>query len=172
MQESIYFASLTHLMKLIIQETFGETNHSDGVDPFWSLFSMSCPSPQSKFPEDRSSTVTFSDDTKVVTIECMKEDQTNREAIWYTAEEARRMRREYHRMEKDERENNPNATASRNRARKQSRYVVFCEHANQILEHGYLCDTERIALEYEKACKQSRILAIARAQFNAAAILE
>lgn len=126
------------------------------------------------FQESRSSSVTFSDTAEVVTVECIEANQHNREEIWYSAEELREMKEEYYRLEKDKRNNEPRVSSSSPRSsrsctRKESRYIVLCEHANQILEYGYIWDTERLALEYKRASEQSKILALARGHFNAAA---
>jgi len=130
------------------------------------------------FQESRSSSVAFSDTPEVVTVECIEENQHNRDnEIGYSAEELREMKEEYYRLGKDKRNNEPRVSSSSPRSsrsctRKESRYIVLCEHANQILEYGYIWDTERLALAYKRASEPSKILALARGQFNAADIIE
>ncbi|KAL3910527.1 MAG: hypothetical protein SGARI_002079, partial [Bacillariaceae sp.] len=51
--------------------------------------------------------------------------------------------------------------------RKHCRDVVFSEHANQILEYGYICDTERLALEYKLAAESSKRVALQQGHLDA-----
>jgi hypothetical protein len=126
----------------------------------------------------RSSLVTFSDASRV--LEYIQHDKP-RDQLWYSSEELSQIKEEC--KEDAKRRRATRAEPERGlehfvqkgsprypSRRKHSRDVVFTEHANQILEYGYLCDEERIACAYRKVAEKSRIQAIARGFSDAEAV--
>mmetsp|Transcript_25939 Transcript_25939/g.42512 ORF Transcript_25939/g.42512 Transcript_25939/m.42512 type:complete len:187 (+) Transcript_25939:107-667(+) len=117
----------------------------------------------------RTSSVSFSDETEVQ--EFLK-TENQRQEIWYTAEELSEIRHQC----KLEAQRTITSTGNIERGlenmiprgsqspsdKKYSREIVFSENANQILEYGYLCDTERLAHEYKQATEASKIQALVR----------
>lgn len=125
-----------------------------------------------------SSLVTFSDASRV--LEYMQRDKA-RDQLWYSPEELSRIKEE---CKEDARRILATRSAPERglehfvprgsprfpSRRKHSRDVVFTEHANQILEYGYLCDEERIACVYRKVAEKSRRQALARGFSDAEAV--
>jgi hypothetical protein len=114
--------------------------------------------------------VTFSDASRVLEYHQLEK---GREQLWYSSEELSRIKEECKEDAKRIREARatperglehfvPRGSHRSPSRKKHSRDVVFTEHANQILEYGYLCDDERIAYAYRKVAEKSKRQALAR----------
>ncbi len=122
--------------------------------------------------------MTFSDASRV--LEYIQRDKA-RDQLWYSSEELSRIKEECKEDAKRIREARaaperglehfvPRGSPRFPSLKKHSRDVVFTEHANQILEYGYLCDEERIACAYRKVAEKSRRQALARGFSDAEAV--
>ena len=140
----------------------------------------------------RRSSVSFDGATEV--IEFLKLNEGDRENVWYNKKELSEIKQECRRLaqqaseasievEEGEtqrglehlmiststgREGRSSSSSPRRPSnRKHCRDVVFSEHANQILEYGYICDDERLALEYKMAAESSKRVALERGYLDA-----
>ena len=137
----------------------------------------------------RRSSVSFDGATEV--IEFLKLNKGDRENVWYNKKELSEIKQECRRLAKQAseasieveeetrrglehlmisdcgRERASSSSPRRPSNRKHCRDVVFSEHANQILEYGYICDDERLALEYKMAAESSKRVALERGYLDA-----
>lgn len=93
--------------------------------------------------------------------------------IWFSKEELRNIRSQCKRIAHQTEQNDgviqrglehmvPRSSPRHSRARRNSKQIVTMEQANQILEYGNICDTERLAEEYKRATESSKRQALLR----------
>jgi hypothetical protein len=137
----------------------------------------------------RRSSVSFDGETKV--IEFSKLNKGDRENVWYNKRELSEMKQQCRRLAQRSsecfieweaetqrglehlmisssgQEQSSSSSTKRLSNRKHCQAIVFSEHANQILEYGFICDEERLALEYKLAAESSKRRALERGYLNA-----
>lgn len=122
----------------------------------------------------RHSSVSFQETPDILEVEKLEEsDNVVPEDIWYTKEELREIRSQCkQRALETERTDGilerglehmiPRGSPRHSQCRRNSMNIVFLEQANDILEHGFLCRTERLADEYRRASEISKRRALSR----------
>lgn len=116
----------------------------------------------------RISSVSFQETLDVLEFEKLQESKgVAPTEIWYTKEELREIRSQCRQkaletertdgvLERGLEHMVPRGSPRHSKCRRQSKEVVFMEQANEILEHGFLYDTEQLADEYRRASEVSK----------------